>query len=65
MHADGWFEDYEEIEEEPPPTEETRFVKVEPRDEEELGALEAFTLPCILCVPGARTLWDKCPVDFE
>ena len=30
-----------------------------------LQALEAFTLPCALCIPGARELWGKCPVDFE
>jgi hypothetical protein len=65
MHAEGWYDDYEEREGEPPPTEETRFVKVVPRDEEELQALEAFILPCVLCIPGARDLWGKCPVDFE
>ena len=65
LHAEGWYDDYEENEGEPPPTQETRFVEVAPRDEEELQALEAFTLPCALCIPGARELWGKCPVDFE
>jgi hypothetical protein len=59
------YDDFEELEGEPPPTEDTRFVKVVPRDEEELRALEAFTTPCTLCIPGARELWAKCPVDFE
>ena len=35
LHAEGWYDDYEENEGEPPPTQETRFVEVAPRDEEE------------------------------
>ena len=63
--ASGLYDDYEEVEGVPPPTEETRFVAVKLRNETELRALEAFTSPCILCVPGAKELWAKCPVDFE
>jgi hypothetical protein len=46
-------------------TEETRFVAVTPNDAEELAALEAFTTPCRMCVPGAEELWQRCPVTFE
>ena len=65
MHDSGFYEGYEESEGWPPPTEKTRFVKVRPRSATELAALEAFTFPCTLCVPGARELWEDCPIDFE
>jgi hypothetical protein len=42
-----------------------RFVRVRPKTANELAAVEAFTTPCIECVPGARELWKLCPVDFE
>jgi hypothetical protein len=63
--AMGIYDNYEEVEGVPPPTEETRFVEVIPSNQAELRALEAFTSPCILCVPGAKELWAKCPVSFE
>jgi hypothetical protein len=63
--ASGMYDNYEEVEGVPPPTEESRFAEVIPRDEAELHALEAFTSPCLLCVPGAKELWAECPVRFE
>ena len=32
---------------------------------DELAAIEAFTTPCVHCVPGARSLWASFPLDFE
>lgn len=32
---------------------------------DELAAIEAFTTPCVHCVPGARSLWAAFPLDFE
>lgn len=65
MIGDGHYDDWEEMTGEAAPTQETRIVRVEPRNKRELAALEAFTLPCKLCIPGARDLWADCPVDFE
>jgi hypothetical protein len=50
---------------EPRPTYRRRIKKVEPADADELAALEAFTFPCKLCVPGARALSEHLVVDFE
>ena len=32
---------------------------------DELTAIEAFTTPCVHCVPGARSLRSSFPLDFE
>lgn len=50
---------------EPTPTYRTRVRKVSPADNDELAALEAFTYPCRLCVPGARGLAEHLQIDFE
>jgi hypothetical protein len=43
-----------------------RIVELpDPETAEERAAIEAFTSPCIHCVPGARALWDSFPADFE
>jgi hypothetical protein len=65
MHASGYHDGYEESEGTQAPTAQTRFVDAKPRNERELAALEAFTEPCKLWIPGARELWGDCPVDFE
>jgi hypothetical protein len=65
MHESGFYDGYEESEDEPPPTYETRVVEIDPATPEEVAALEAFTIPCKLCVPGARALWEHFPYDFE
>jgi hypothetical protein len=65
LHETGFYDGFEESEGRPPPTDETRFVEVRPRNAQELAALEAFTIPCLLCMPGARALKAACPVDFE
>jgi hypothetical protein len=65
MHQNGFYDDYEENEGVPAPTVATRFVAVTPANATELAALEAFTIPCQLCIPGARELASECPVEFE
>jgi hypothetical protein len=48
-----------------PPTQRTRFQRIACKSPEDLAALEAFTLPCRTCVPGADSLWRELPFDFE
>jgi hypothetical protein len=64
-HETGYWDGYEEREGVPPPTYETRVVEIEPADADEVAALEAFTAPCKLCVPGARELGEHFHYDFE
>ncbi|HEU5371534.1 MAG TPA: hypothetical protein VFU51_04010 [Gaiellaceae bacterium] len=47
------------------PTQRKRFVKVRVQSSEELAALEAYTIPCRTCIPGAKDLWKVLPIDFE
>jgi hypothetical protein len=56
---------YEGLPQEEIPTYETRVVRIETNDADELAALEAFTIPCQWCVPGARDLARHVDIDFE
>jgi hypothetical protein len=57
--------EYEGLPEDEIPTYETRVVRVETDDADELAALEAFTIPCQWCVPSARNLARHINIDFE
>jgi hypothetical protein len=55
-----------EYESDDPRKPDTRIVELpDPETSEEVAAVEAFTTPCIHCVPGASALWAFFPADFE
>jgi hypothetical protein len=64
MHADGFYDGFEEAEGEPPPTQETRFVAATPRDAEELRARDVH-LPLSHQRPRCAGVVVSVPVDFE
>jgi hypothetical protein len=47
------------------PSFETRIVRVKVTDADEAAAIDAFTMPCKLCVPGAKALGEHVPFYFE
>jgi hypothetical protein len=58
------FDDLYRDEPERKPT--ARIVELpDPTDAVEAEAIEAFTRPCVLCVPGARELSQALPFEFE
>ena len=57
--------EYDGLPEDEIPTYEARVVRIETNDADELAALEAFTIPCQWCVPGARNLARHLDIEFE